>query len=478
MTTLQGSAPPHERTPQYRRPNAVLLAAIGLTLPAAVGLLALGWNVPTRAPAAVLVAIVLLLLYVAAATWVRRAVAEVDKHLAVVERVRTAAPKPPRAPAPPPSAGPEVDRSAAEEFLEQFHSEHPEAGPAKPRIAAVMREIDRTGTYWHTPDELTFGARVAWRNNARCIGRLYWRSLVVRDRRTVTTAAGVAEQCFDHLRSAYNGGKIRPMISVFPPDTPSGRAPRIWNEQLIRYAGYERPEGRTLGDPRYRDFTRSLVERGWQPPDRRGAFDVLPLVVETVDEGPQLFPLPDDAVDEVLLEHPELPWFADLGLRWHAVPVISNNRMDIGGVSYPAAPFNGWYMGTEIGARNFGDTDRYDMVPTVAEHLGMDTSDDATLWRDRALVEINRAVLHSFHRDGVTITDHHTESRRFLTHVEKEERAGRQCPADWTWIVPPMSGSQTPVFHRYYDDVDLTPSFTTDEDDVRRALLGCPSALG
>ena len=101
--------------------------------------------------------------------------------------------------------------------------------------------------------------------------------------------------------------------------------------------------------------------------------------------------------------------------------------MDIGGVCYPAAPFNGWYMGTEIGARNFGDSDRYDLVPTVGERMGLDTSDDATLWRDRALVEINRAVLHSFHAHGVTITDHHTESRRFLTHLEKEERAGRRA---------------------------------------------------
>jgi len=35
--------------------------------------------------------------------------------------------------------------------------------------------------------------------------------------------------------------------------------------------------------------------------------------------------------------------------------------------------------------------------------------------------------------------------------VEREERAGRSCPADWSWIVPPVSGGLTPVFHRYYD---------------------------
>jgi nitric-oxide synthase, bacterial len=157
--------------------------------------------------------------------------------------------------------------------------------------------------------------------------------------------------------------------------------------------------------------------------------------------------------------------------------VISNNLLVIGGVTYPAAPFNGWYMGTEIGARNLGDSDRYDLVPTVAARMGLDTSDDATLWRDRAFVEINRAVLHSFHENGVTITDHHTESRRFLTHLEREERAGRGCPADWSWIVPPMSGSQTPVFHRYYETANLEPNFFTDDEATRRALEGGPPAF-
>jgi nitric-oxide synthase len=159
------------------------------------------------------------------------------------------------------------------------------------------------------------------------------------------------------------------------------------------------------------------------------------------------------------------------------VPVISNQRLVIGGVSYPAAPFNGWYMGTEIGARNFGDGDRYDLVPLVAQRMGLDTSDDSSLWRDRALVEINRAVLHSFGSEGVAITDHHTESRRFLKHVEKEERAGRTCPTDWSWIVPPMSGSQTPVFHRYYDTEDLLPNFFCDADATRRGLQAGPPAF-
>jgi len=69
----------------------------------------------------------------------------------------------------------------------------------------------------------------------------------------------------------------------------------------------------------------------------------------------------------------------------------------------------------------------------------------------------------------VTMSDHHEESRRFLKHVAKEERAGRGCPADWSWIVPPISGALTPVFHRYYDEPDPTmrPAYLPPADTLR-----------
>jgi nitric-oxide synthase len=367
-----------------------------------------------------------------------------------------------------------VDIAEAEDFLRLFHAENPHAGSLPKRLEQVRREIASTGTYRHTEAELTFGARVAWRNSARCIGRLYWKSLRVRDLRDVHSASGVAAECVRHLQTATNDGKIRPVISVFPQETPQRPAPRIWNEQLVRYAGYECPDGTVRGDGRYQDFTRAVTRLGWRPPACLGPFDVLPLVVETAMEGPKVFPIPSQAVLEVLLSHPELPWFESLGLRWHATPVISNMRLSIGGVSYPAAPFNGWYMGTEIGARNLADSDRYNMIPVVAQRLGLDTTREDTLWRDRALVELNRAVLHSYQKAGVTITDHHTESQRFLTHLEREEKAGRTCTADWSWIVPPVSGGLTPVFHRYYDTDRQVPEFASDDDAVERALRGGP----
>lgn len=41
------------------------------------------------------------------------------------------------------------------------------------RIQEIEHEISQTGTYTHTTDELEYGAKVAWRNSNRCIGRLF-----------------------------------------------------------------------------------------------------------------------------------------------------------------------------------------------------------------------------------------------------------------------------------------------------------------
>lgn len=356
---------------------------------------------------------------------------------------------------------------AAAEFLTLHHTERRLGDPSR-RIAAVRAEIAETGTYRHTTEELVFGARVAWRNANRCIGRLYWHSLRVRDRREVRTARDVADASADHLREATRDGRIRPLITVFAPDGPGRPGPRIWNEQLVRYAGYPRPDGGVTGDPRNAGLTALARRLGW-PGGPGTPFDVLPLVVQEADEKPRWFPLPDDAVLEVPLDHPEYAWWRPLGLRWHAVPALANMCLEIGGVCYPAAPFNGWYMGTEIGARNLADTDRYDLLPFLAERLGLDTRTDRSLWKDRTLVELNRSVLYSFDRAGVTVSDHHTESRHFLTHLGREERKGRRVGADWSWIVPPISGSATPVFHRTYEPLEQRPAYVHHPEAHARA---------
>ena len=357
-----------------------------------------------------------------------------------------------------PSPGPDL-LAEAEKFLALFHAEIQGAGSLGERMRQVRREIKSGGTYRHTAAELTFAARVAWRNSARCIGRLYWRSLRIRDRREVSTAAQVAAESFAHLRAATNGGRIRPLITVFAPDSPGQPGPRIINSQLVRYAGYSGGETGPAGDPASIEITRLAQELGWRPRDPRGRFDVLPLIVKSAGAAPTWHEVPADAVLEVLLRHPDFSWFAELGLRWYAVPVISDMELKVGGICYPAAPFNGWYMCTEIGSRDLGDAARYNQLPAIANRMGLNSNDDRTLWKDRAVTELNVAVLHSFSSAGVTITDHHTESVRFLKHLEIEERSGRACPADWSWIVPPAAASTTPVFHRYYANFDASPNF-------------------
>lgn len=348
--------------------------------------------------------------------------------------------------------------ASAARFVTLFCAEN-RAGAPDRRLGRVRREIAATGTYRHTAAELEFGARVAWRNSSRCIGRLYWRSLRVRDRRQVSAATDIAAESVAHLREATNGGRIRPVITVFAPDAPGRPGPRILSPQLVRYAGYPTPGGQVTGDPENTALTRLAADLGW--PGRRppGRFDILPLLVQQPGAPTTLHDLPADAILEIPITHPQLSWFAGLGLRWYAVPVISDMRLDIGGVSYPAAPFNGWYMCTEIGSRDLGDTSRYNQLPAIAAHMGLSTATDRTLWKDKAMTELNIAVLHSFTTAGITITDHHTESARFLRHLEREQRHGRPCPADWTWIVPPAASSATPVFHRYYQNFDQTPNF-------------------
>jgi nitric-oxide synthase, bacterial len=346
----------------------------------------------------------------------------------------------------------------AASYLSLFYKEQGIADNPLTYLSQIRKEVELTGTYQQSQEIMAYGARVAWRNASRCIGRIHWNTLAVRDMRHLTTAEEIFEALLEHIKLATNGGKITPLITVFAPQQPGQPGIRIWNSQLIRYAGYRQPDGSILGDPLHVNMTKMVEQMGWQG-SAKTPFDVLPIIIQMPNQQPRLFEVPPELILEVPLSHPDHPWFADLHLKWHALPVISNMRMEIGGVSYTAAPFNGWYMGTEIGARNLGDTHRYNLLPVIAKGMGLDTSTDRTLWKDRAIVELNIAVLSSFAKSGVRIVDHHTASRQFMTHHEHERQAGRPLAADWGWIVPPISGSTTPVFHVPYRDYVQTPNF-------------------
>ena len=55
--------------------------------------------------------------------------------------------------------------------------------------------------------------------------------------------------------------------------------------------------------------------------------------------------------------------------------------------------------------------------------------------------------------------DHHTASESFMTFMQNEHKQRGGCPADWVWIVPPMSGSLCPVFHQEMALYKLRPSY-------------------
>lgn len=363
----------------------------------------------------------------------------------------------------------------AESFLRLYHEETGKQSAFGYRWQEVEDAILGSGTYQHTEAELLFGSRVAWRNSTRCVGRHYWTSLHLLDLRKVTTFEEVCKSICQYLETATNHGHILPWIVAFAPQQPGHGPMRIWNEQLIRYAGYRQPDGSVIGDPRNVELTEVLRGLGWDGGPGT-PFDVLPLAIQMPDEKPRLFQIPRELILEVPIVHPDYPGFADLGLKWHALPSISAMRLEIGGLDYTCAPFNGWYMGAEIGARNLSDTYRYNVLPKVAEVMGLDTKKHHSLWQDKALVELNLAVLHSYDKAGVQIVDHHTVCEHFLKFEEKEARAGRQAYAKWSWMVPPLSGSTSPLYEHQLQDADLKPSFYWQDPPwrVTGSGQGCP----
>lgn len=331
------------------------------------------------------------------------------------------------------------------------------------RLKQIQQEIADTGTYRHTTLELEHGVRMAWRNSNRCIGRLYWKSLILNDQRNIKTTSDLFSALENHIQRATNNGKILPLITVFPPQEANGSIPfRIWNKQLIRYAAHQQADGSIIGDPAQLSFTKRCKQLGWV--GNNSSFDILPIVIQEEDKSPVLYQLSSSSVLEVNITHPYHKWFEDLELKWYVLPVISDMVLKVGGIHYPAAPFNGWYMVTEIGSRNLGDESRYNLLPTIAEKLGLALNRQNPFWKDNALVVLNEAVYFSFKNAGVTITDHHSASEQFVKFIDNEKSEKRTVHADWSWIVPPLSGSTLKVFHQDYSNEMITPNFFYNHD--------------
>ncbi|MDA1336965.1 MAG: nitric oxide synthase oxygenase [Bacteroidetes bacterium] len=381
----------------------------------------------------------------------------------------------------------------ARSFFEEWQR-HPESSPLDSssilkRLQEIEMEIQATGSYTHRFEELVFGARLAWKNSNRCIGRHLWRSLEVRDHRTLhqhpNREAQIIQALQTHLKDAFRGGKIRSVVSIFAPRIPNQPDEvRMANHQLIRYAGFEAPSGIT-GDPHSVKQTQHFENVGWSPTNR-GHFTPLPwqfYFKELPSQPHDFFASHPELLHEVSISHPTCEAIESLGLKWYALPVLADMALKIGGVVYPFAPFNGFYMGTEIGARNFGDENRYNLLPAIAACFDLDRSSDRSLWKDQALVELNRAILHSFDQAGITIGDHHNLGAQFEAFCVHESNQNREIHGDWTWLNPPLSASQTPQFHRDYDNTVCSHTNFFYQPPIwkklqlHRASSGCPFHL-
>ncbi|WP_080873005.1 nitric oxide synthase oxygenase [Oceanobacillus timonensis] len=364
----------------------------------------------------------------------------------------------------------EMQQEAAAFLTTYYEETGAPAENAQARIEEVTAEIHTSGTYTQTYEEIAYGAKLAWRNSNRCIGRLFWERLEVMDARTATSEEAIFEFLFSHLKKAFNQGRIKPYITIFPATSAKEETVTIWNHQLLRYAGYETEEG-IIGDSDSLAFTKICERLGWQ--GKRTHFDILPLVIQIGNQPPVWREIPEALIPEIPMEHPTYEAVANLHLKWYAVPVITDMRLEIGGLHYLAAPFNGWYMGTEIGARNFADEHRYNLLPKMAEIMGLNTKHASNLWQDRALIELNEMVLHSFKKQGVSIVDHHTAASQFRIFEKQEAKAERDITGKWTWLIPPVSPATTHVWHQPYNNEWKKPNFFYQDRGGKRGK-GCP----
>jgi len=351
----------------------------------------------------------------------------------------------------------------AEDFIKQYYMDAGEHAPptstCSQRLQEVLTTLDEKGSYQLTLDELTWGARTAWRNAPRCPARMIWKNLHVFDKRGTFSSSSMFSSLVEHLEFSFNEGNIRPAVTIFRGRQPGTTEPRVWNSLLVAYAGYRQGNGSVVGDPAQADFTEFCQSLGWTGDG--GMFDFLPLVVSGEDGLPCFQTISPDLQEKlrVKIRHPSIIGINSMNIEWFGLPGVSSMLFEVGGVQFPASPFTGWYQGTEIANRDLLDGQRYNLLVPLGKVMDLDTTTNTNLWKDEVALELNRAVLHSYKEAGVSIVDHYTQSDQFVQHMKSEIRSRRGCPADWVWIVPPQSGSLCSSFHQEMVTYHLSPSY-------------------
>jgi len=238
----------------------------------------------------------------------------------------------------------------------------------------VRAEIRRDGHYSTPAGVLTFGARVGLSHSAPAANRAA----------VLAGAAGARPPVSDRRRRTGRGVRQAPAATTpggprsgstitcsprTPPRSPLATRIPTSTDPLRRVplSGGNRARRPPQRRP-YRPGQPRSCRRRRRPArfDLPAAVDLLPLLRCRASSDPP------DRVLEVTrtLLHPGVcPTVPDRQLRWHAVrrhtmPLV------IGGVrTHPAAPFHGWYLNTEIVARNLARTPPLRPVPVIAELL-------------------------------------------------------------------------------------------------------------
>uniref|UniRef100_A0A8B9R6I7 Nitric oxide synthase n=1 Tax=Astyanax mexicanus TaxID=7994 RepID=A0A8B9R6I7_ASTMX len=341
----------------------------------------------------------------------------------------------------------------ATDFINQYYTSIKRCGSKAhvDRLEEVKKEIETSGTYQLKDTELIYGAKHAWRNAARCVGRIQWSKLQVFDARDCTTAHGMFNYICNHIKYATNKGNLRYALEQF-----IALDFMDLGAFVLQAASYRQPPVGSV-------LQAICIQQGWKAP--KGRFDVLPLLLQANGNDPELFEIPDDLVLEVNITHPKFPVKS------------SGLLMSLVGVFFLRVVYRGYF-------RRWHTCKETEMIfrcleTEVATMMGLDTRKTSSLWKDQALVEINIAVLYSYQVSKVTIVDHHSATESFIKHMENEYRVRGGCPGDWVWIVPPMSGSITPVFHQEMLNYRLTPSFEYQPDPwnthVWKGVNGTPT---
>ena len=85
------------------------------------------------------------------------------------------------------------------------------------------------------------------------------------------------------------------------------------------------------------------MELGWNPPELKTRWDLLPLVTMAEGDLPVFTEIPREIRELVPIMHPRYDSeFRQLDLKWVAFPALTRLGFDIGGVQYTATPFIGW----------------------------------------------------------------------------------------------------------------------------------------